>query len=849
MNKKWYRSNFVKVLLIVVFHGTLAIAAACGVFLLAMASKGIHIWGDKGNTYMESVGFADTLYNSAYKILSGLNAEGMITTEETGTDTRVVDLEEIYEGENLTYENHSGLAYSVKNLQKWAESSWGAPDEYCNVVMLIPEAGEPYYYYYKDFSRMVEEGKITFAFEETYGVSEKEAAAEILESLKYGMASEYSEEVRSVKDEERNVEYADIRSFDGGELEEKYAPEGADDLLDAVNENPEWKGRLEDAYNALDDALNTISLNQRSADELKEYGEGNTNLAYLYVDLDQKKVYTNRESYSQYGEYEAALKEMTGQDAYIVVTPKLSDCETNLNLSETNSLSVWQHAVEQAGIAENFIYALAVDGTFPVADSLAETNMVYQQYAERRVPVSQALVFAVLLFLASLVWLTVIAGKRPEDEEVHLNIFDRIFTEIAAVGVFNMWVLCLDGFVTIYGGSVNSTSFLATGVAAGIFTGAMFLLGYLSLIRRIKAGTLWKNSFLRWSLRAVRRILGKTGEAAELLSRNAPEKIKLALLAGGFLVLQLLSAGDAVFLLVLVAADFIALLYLLRKADGKDRILEGLKRISGGELQYKIPVDKLTGNQKTMAEYINHIGEGLDAAVENSLKNERMKTELITNVSHDIKTPLTSIINYVDLLKRENFTDPKICGYLDVLEAKAQRLKTLTEDVVEASKASAGTIALEMTELNFSEMLHQVMGEFEEKFEERNLTLMVHLAEEPVVIRADGQRLWRVLENVFNNVVKYALEGTRVYVQTTPEKGRVVFSLKNISSQPLNISADELTERFIRGDVSRNTEGSGLGLSIAKSLTELQGGEFRLYLDGDLFKVIITFPLVVPSEK
>ena len=229
--------------------------------------------------------------------------------------------------------------------------------------------------------------------------------------------------------------------------------------------------------------------------------------------------------------------------------------------------------------------------------------------------------------------------------------------------------------------------------------------------------------------------------------------------------------------------------------------------------------------------------------MEDSVKNERMKTELITNVSHDLKTPLTSIINYVDLLKRENPTDPKIQNYIAVLEDKAQRLKTLTEDVVEASKASTGNISLELTELNFVELIHQVIGEFEEKFQEKNLTLVVHFDEEEAMICADGRRLWRVLENVFGNVTKYAMENTRVYAEVNVQKPEVRFSLKNISSQPLNITAEELTERFVRGDVSRNTEGSGLGLSIAQSLTELQGGEFKVYVDGDLFKVTIIFKM------
>ena len=291
----------------------------------------------------------------------------------------------------------------------------------------------------------------------------------------------------------------------------------------------------------------------------------------------------------------------------------------------------------------------------------------------------------------------------------------------------------------------------------------------------------------------------------------------------------------------MMAVDVAAMIFVIRKADGLDLIMDGLKKISDGELQYKIKTDTLTGKQKVMAEYINNIGSGLDAAVENSLKKERMQTELITNVSHDLKTPLTSIINYVDLMKRENPTDPKIQEYLRILDEKSQRLKVLTEDVVEASKASTGNIKLEMNDIDFVEMVQQVIGEFEEKFQEKNLTMMVHFTDEPSIIYADGQRMWRVLENVFGNVVKYAMEGTRVYAEISNRNKKVTFSLKNISAQPLNISADELTERFIRGDVARNTEGSGLGLSIAKSLTELQGGEFKLYLDGDLFKVMITF--------
>ena len=244
-----------------------------------------------------------------------------------------------------------------------------------------------------------------------------------------------------------------------------------------------------------------------------------------------------------------------------------------------------------------------------------------------------------------------------------------------------------------------------------------------------------------------------------------------------------------------------------------------------------------------MGEAVNTIGEGLYHAVDDSIKNERLKTDLITNVSHDIKTPLTSIINYVDLLKRENLDNERAKSYIRVLDTKSQRLKQLTEDLVEASKVSSGNIKLQMDRLNFVELVYQTAGEFNEKFEARGLTAVTRLPKEPVVIMADGRRIWRVIENLYNNVAKYAMENTRVYVDMEVVDGKAAFSIKNISDQALNIDASELTERFIRGDVSRSTEGSGLGLSIASSLTQLMGGNFDIYLDGDLFKVTVTFPV------
>ena len=223
-----------------------------------------------------------------------------------------------------------------------------------------------------------------------------------------------------------------------------------------------------------------------------------------------------------------------------------------------------------------------------------------------------------------------------------------------------------------------------------------------------------------------------------------------------------------------------------------------------------------------------------------------MKADLITNVSHDIKTPLTSIINYVDLLKRENIQDEKVKGYIKVLDEKSQRLKHLTVDLVEASKISSGNVVYEMKNINFPELINQAVAEFSDKFEEKGLNVVAELECDNPIVVADSRHMWRIIENLLNNVCKYAMPQTRIYINLkTEEIAKVLYtwvSIKNISAQALNINANELTERFIRGDVSRSSEGSGLGLSIAKSLTEGQNGKFNIYLDGDLFKVTVAMP-------
>ena len=878
MKGKGYRSSSVKAIWIVIAHLAAVAAAVCVAMFVMIYQTGIRL-DDRGKSYTESEAFEKQVSNRGSDILVSLAAQDDINYLKNAGSSAVIDLAEFEEKGNtrdsirdLSLKNTSGLAYSVSDLLEWGKD-WeanyyeGVYDEDSQVIRCESFDGTSHYFYRTDFKKMVADGTLKINYNTDFleeddfeSKTESEKLDTVADELYYRYTSQ-SENIGNVTDTRTNTEYPGCFFVELSQLDEKFAPQGAENILDAVNKSTEWNGRLEDAYKELFtllDCIRAIQSDEQFNDyetslasvfhSVGDYTEGSTNLTYLFADKETQTIYTNKKAYSSYAQLEQNLEKIFKEKAYAVVYPELSECVTNIPGAD---LQVWNHTIDQSFDTKDFVFAVSVDTKFSVADSMADEAENYETYSKLMFPMLAGAILGSVLWLIGMVWLTVTAGRKPKDEEIHLNGFDRWYTEIAAGAVIGIW---LAG--TIISGTLIANSSLGYShvvvtvivicLICGTYTMAWFLIGYLSLVRRIKAGTLWKNSMIRKVLKWIGKCSGKLADFARAFSRNTAEKIKVLLVGGAFLFLQFLIigcvfSGAGVFLLALMAVDVAVMIFAIRKADGQDRIMDGLKKISDGELQYKIKTDTLTGKQKVMAEYINNIGSGLDAAVENSLKKERMQTELITNVSHDLKTPLTSIINYVDLMKRENPTDPKIQEYLRILDEKSQRLKVLTEDVVEASKASTGNIKLEMNDIDFVEMVQQVIGEFEEKFQEKNLTMMVHFTDEPSIIYADGQRMWRVLENVFGNVVKYAMEGTRVYAEISNRNKKVTFSLKNISAQPLNISADELTERFIRGDVARNTEGSGLGLSIAKSLTELQGGEFKLYLDGDLFKVMITF--------
>ena len=443
-------------------------------------------------------------------------------------------------------------------------------------------------------------------------------------------------------------------------------------------------------------------------------------------------------------------------------------------------------------------------------------------------------VLSLLLSLFFFVFQLASAGHWRGHEDIHLTWFDKIPLD-AYLAV--MVVLAAFGF-----DSYDTLDFDMVAIAVS----ALVLLGLLfppAFAANCKAGTVLKNTLIVKLFRALRRAVRCLGNVAGKL----PLLWKTAAGIAVWLLLDILcmvNAHDTEFLIVLLVINVLLGLFLLYLAYCLRVLQKGGEALANGDIDSRVDTRGMFGDFRRHGEHLNDAQLGVQRAVEARMKSERMKTELITNVSHDIKTPLTSIVNYVDLLKKEPIDNPTATEYIEVLDRQSARLRKLTEDLVEASKAATGNIAVNWEDTDVNVLLGQVAGEYAQRLDVCQLEPMLTLSEEAPHIRADGRLLWRVLDNLMSNVCKYAMPGTRVYLSTAVEDGRVVITAKNISRYVLNMSADELTERFVRGDSSRSTEGSGLGLSIANSLTALMHGTFDLSVDGDLFKVTLTFDLI-----
>ena len=479
---------------------------------------------------------------------------------------------------------------------------------------------------------------------------------------------------------------------------------------------------------------------------------------------------------------------------------------------------------------------------------------LWRDYGENRANFQPNLIRAGALALACLgcfLYLLWTAGHKQGEEGIVFTWQEHIFFDLYLpamalifVGLFLLGLNC--GDFLIYSISYQPVSDQLVPLVRDWILALLWALmvGTVTLTSRTLAVRLKGRALARSTL--LCRVLMWLARVLRDFFRSLPITWRAVGVFGGYMVvsgyLLLAARYSALALGAWGILNLAALVYLGWWTVNLSRLRQGTKAIAAGDLEYRVETQRMPRDLKIQGEDLNNISLGLAGAVEEKMKSERFKAELITNVSHDLKTPLTSIINYVNLLKTTDQPDPTAQQYIEVLDRKSQRLKKLTEDLVEASKASTGVLSVNREKIGMAQLLDQAMGEWEERLRERQLTVITNLPEGETWVYADGRHLWRVLDNLLSNCAKYAMEGTRVYIDLTRGKGQVCLSVKNISREALNVPAERLMERFVRGEESRTTEGSGLGLSIARSLTELQGGQFELAVDGDLFKASVTLP-------
>ena len=580
--------------------------------------------------------------------------------------------------------------------------------------------------------------------------------------------------------------------------------------------------------------------NDDEANELNYYYEyyGN-NVIWLIIDNNTKKAYTNLEYSLETSSIQNIKDTIMQNQRYWNYENGI--IETTVNKLNNDNIEYIESGLRQESFEtiESNTYTIytAVLDDLEYVDNIAMNRVLYNTLSSVSQQAVFAIPFLIILIIALVPIIIVGVGRTRKQEGIKLNWYDKILVEIAAF--ISMFIGAIGACFTISVSGMNTMTSFVLGISVicvGIFI--MYLaciLFFETIVKRLKTHTFIKTTFIYWIYDKIRGFLKDIKITKKLVLYFI-----LFILANLVCFGILWSNGFPGFVLTVLLYG-VTYSFLSKRIKSYAKISETVHELYNGNTEIEIDENQMVKEMQETAKEINDIAGGLSNAIEEKLKSERLKTELITNVSHDIKTPLTSIINYVDLLKKENIQGEKAIEYLNILDSKSQRLKKLTEDLVEASKASSGAIKLNMERLNVNELIKQVSGEFEDKFKVHNLEEIIAFPENDVYINADSRYMYRVLENMYSNISKYAMEGTRVYTDILQKDNTISIELKNVSKQKLNISVDELMQRFVRGEASRNTEGSGLGLSIARSLTELQGGQFNIYLDGDLFKVTIEF--------
>ena len=653
---------------------------------------------------------------------------------------------------------------------------------------------------------------------------------------------------------ERESIKAGVDFYDTNTFAEDYANEifGSLTTVDVLKDNYQT-----DAYSYYYSHTETVENN----DEVKSinyytdyYG---SNVMWLVIDNDTKMAYTNF-SYSldtstleniknkimansenwiyQNGNIETTIDKLSNENIeYIDSTLNQEGIETIGNMEQSSDTS--NEITRNTRTKNNYTIYTALLDDMEYVDSIYRDRLLYNTLSI----VNQNLVFLIPFLIGLIIALVPIIvigiGRTRKQEGINLNWFDKILIELAAL--ISIFIGCIGAVFTV---SIGGASTIVTFTLAISIMAVGLLIMYLAcilffetLVKRLKTHTFVKTTFAYWLYVKIKDFM------ADLKMTKKFVLYFILFIIANLLAFAIMWSDGFPGVVLTIILYVITFSYLAKRIKSYIKIKDAINELYKGDTDMYLDENELCKEMQETGKQLNDIAGGLSNAIDEKLKSERLKTELITNVSHDIKTPLTSIINYVDLLKKEDVEGEKAKEYLDILDSKSQRLKKLTEDLVEASKASSGAIKLNMERLNVNELIKQVSGEFEDKFKSHNLQEIITFPESDLYINADSRYMYRVLENMYSNISKYAMEGTRVYTDIAEKDGNVTIQLKNVSKQKLNISADELMQRFVRGEASRNTEGSGLGLSIARSLTELQQGKFNIYLDGDLFKVTIEF--------
>lgn len=849
---------------------------------------------DSHDRFEDTQTFDDMLIKTIKEIIRYNVAKSQLETEGMFDGSKIIDINAFVNRKNDLQNSMESipesdvgdkLSYSLEDLIKWKKYGMIYNDVALPVDTFVTFFGDKSLEYYDGILTDAQKNTLSSWLPDNYII--EMAIVEYGEDDIYlhenEQASYNSKIYQALADilQQTNVVNSILYDSESGEimvhldmLEERYRPVNGGTLLAYAKS---WLS-YQNIMDYLTQAVEDISYNYNEYLSFKEkYDKDGSNIKYTFkmmmmgepvevdnLDVDVTDKQLDAFYSSKYGKY-------------VIYRPKTMYFESNTGIINESTLFKIFNDYEYA-YPETAQIWIAVDTEYPVNDPFKLASGIYGFIRPNVYMIFGIGMVAISIWFILFLYISVITGYRKnkdeDDAKLVLHWLDSIPTEIMTLMGF-----CITAFILFIGYEYNEMVFLRViqlfsgkrfficvllGIL-GMLCSILFCIFWYSLLRRIKAHTLWKESILRklWFTIFVRLFtLAKKPVLKYYDNLNIWVRgflylgtVMLFNFCFGILCYRSWRASSLNRLLIdlffwLIVGNGLIMTFWINNRIKQKRIVEGIKKIRDGDLHYQVSLEGMHGDNKHLSEAVNSIGEGLKTAVETSMKDERLKADLITNVSHDIKTPLTSIINYVNLLKRENIETQPVKGYIDILENKSQRLKQLTEDLLEASKISSGNITLHMEKINLVELIYQAIGEFSEKFEEKNLSIVDNISQEAVYIEADSRRIWRVIENLFNNIYKYALVGTRVYLDLIqyPLERRLVLSIKNISSQPLNIKAEELTERFIRGDVSRNTEGSGLGLSIAKNLTELQHGKFQIYLDGDLFKITLEFSFYEERE-